>query len=50
MKTYDKENSFHDGFAAVNVGFKDLLTDRMYDPREGYMRETISEGKCVISM
>lgn len=45
MKTYDKENSFHDGLAAVNVGFKDVLTDRMYDPREGYMRETISEGK-----
>jgi len=45
MKIYDHKRDFYDGLAAVNIGFKDVLTDKIYDPREGYMRETISEGK-----
>ncbi len=45
MKIYDRENSFRDGMAAVNVGFKDVATDHIYDPREGYARMTINEGK-----
>lgn len=42
---YDKKRDFYDGLAAINIGFKDVQTDQIYDPREGYARQTISEGK-----
>lgn len=45
MPKYDKQNNFSEGLAAVNIGYKTEMTDQMYDPREGYYEQTISEGK-----
>lgn len=45
MKHYDKKSKFSEGLQAVNIGFKEVQTDMMYDPRDGYVMQVVSYGK-----
>lgn len=45
MKQYSKKRNYHEGLCAVNIGYREVLTNQVYDPREGFMTQVVNNGK-----